>query len=80
MNVVSIGLRIAWIDRARALNEFVLTDTSLEYEDSHVYDAFKNYYYELLDEFRKYGRVIQLKICCNYQDYLRGNVYVQYER
>ena len=32
----------------------------------------------MLRELRSAGRVVQLKVCCNHQSHLRGNVYVQY--
>jgi hypothetical protein len=55
-------------------------DTSLEYEDKEVYNHFKAFYYDSLNEFRTVGPVIQFKVCCNYQIHLRGNVFVQFKK
>jgi len=55
-------------------------DLTLEFEDSELYQHFETFYYDVLPEFRAAGRVIQLKVCCNYEPHLRGNVYVQYSR
>jgi hypothetical protein len=57
----------------------LIIDEILEYEESDIKENFKVFYDEILVEFRKHGRVCQLLVCSNYQDHLRGNVYVQYE-
>ena len=56
------------------------SDIVLEYEDSELYQSFRDFYEDVLPEFRSCGEVIQFKVCCNYQAHLRGNVYVQFER
>jgi len=55
-------------------------DLTLEFEDSELYQHFETFYYDILPEFKSIGRVVQLKVCCNYEPHLRGNVYVQYSR
>ncbi|RZF37420.1 hypothetical protein LSTR_LSTR011697 [Laodelphax striatellus] len=54
------------------------TDVSLEYEDVETYSHFKEFFYDILPEFESCGDVRQLKVCCNYEPHLRGNVYVEY--
>ncbi|KAB7506383.1 U2 small nuclear ribonucleoprotein auxiliary factor subunit-related protein 1 [Armadillidium nasatum] len=54
------------------------TDISLEYSESERYNHYREFYYDVLPEFEKCGRVIQFKVCCNKSSHLRGNVYVQY--
>ncbi|KAK3594908.1 hypothetical protein CHS0354_020565 [Potamilus streckersoni] len=53
-------------------------DIVLEYEDSEIYNNFKEFYEDVLPEFKKLGRVVQFKVSSNYEPHLRGNVYVQY--
>lgn len=56
------------------------TDDILEYEDSERYQDFKNFYLDVLPEFKKYGKVVQFKVCSNHEPHLRGNVYVQFTK
>jgi len=58
----------------------VLVDLTLEFDDSDLYQHFESFYNDVLPEFQVIGRVVQLKVCCNYEPHLRGNVYVQYAR
>jgi hypothetical protein len=39
----------------------------------------REFYEDVLPEFRKHGKIIQFKVCCNPEPHLRGNVYIQYE-
>ncbi|XP_067124073.1 U2 small nuclear ribonucleoprotein auxiliary factor 35 kDa subunit-related protein 2-like [Centruroides vittatus] len=55
-------------------------DCNLEYEDSETYHHFCEFYDDVLPEFKKAGKVIQFKVCCNHEPHLRGNVYVQYSK
>ncbi|ELT97781.1 hypothetical protein CAPTEDRAFT_161525 [Capitella teleta] len=55
------------------------SDLSLEYEDSDVMRHFREFYEDVTPEFRALGRLVQFKVCCNYEPHLRGNVYIQYE-
>ncbi|XP_052219256.1 U2 small nuclear ribonucleoprotein auxiliary factor 35 kDa subunit-related protein 1-like isoform X2 [Dreissena polymorpha] len=64
----------------QGLSEEYDTDIVLEYEDSDVYQKFREFYEDTLPEFRSIGSVVQFKVCCNYQPHLRGNVYVAYSR
>jgi len=54
-------------------------DVALEYENSELIRDFREFYYDVLPEFQKHGKVIQFKVCCNLEAHLRGNVYVQYD-
>ncbi|XP_060602820.1 U2 small nuclear ribonucleoprotein auxiliary factor 35 kDa subunit-related protein 2-like [Ruditapes philippinarum] len=56
------------------------TDIVLEYEDSEVYQKFREFYEDTLPEFKVIGHMVQFKVCCNFQPHLRGNVYVSYSR
>lgn len=38
------------------------TDIMLEYEDSDTYKDFKTFFYDILPEFQKFGKVVQLKV------------------
>ncbi|CAL1279810.1 unnamed protein product [Larinioides sclopetarius] len=55
-------------------------DNVLEYEDKERYDDFRNFYNDVLPEFKKCGKVIQFKVCSNHEPHLRGNVYVQFSK
>lgn len=52
----------------------------MEYEYSAIYKHFLEFYQDSIPEFKLCGRVLQFKVCCNYEPHLRGNVYVQYDR
>jgi len=58
----------------------LIADITLEFEDSDIYQHFESFYFDVLPEFKAVGRVVQFKVCCNYEPHLRGNVYVQYHR
>ncbi|CAL4171557.1 unnamed protein product [Meganyctiphanes norvegica] len=62
-----------------ALLDGLDSDMALEYEDSETYQHFRTFFQDILPEFQKCGRVSQLRVCCNTNSHLRGNVYVQYE-
>lgn len=55
------------------------TDLTLEFEEGEIYDDFKQFYEDVLPEFKSVGQVIQFKVSCNFEPHLRGNVYVQYK-
>lgn len=55
------------------------TDVTLEYDDGELYQNFQDFYHDIVPEFRNYGKLIQVKVCNNYEPHLRGNVYVQYK-
>lgn len=57
-----------------------VSDLNLEYEDRELYHNFQEFYNDIVPEFKSVGKVIQVKVCCNYEPHLRGNVYVQYGR
>ncbi len=61
------------------LDEEYDCDIGLEFEESERYENFKDFYYDVLPEFQRFGRIIMFKVCLNSEPHLRGNVYVQYE-
>lgn len=40
---------------------------------------YREFYEDVVPELRKFGTLIQFKVCCNLEPHLRGNVYVQYQ-
>lgn len=38
------------------------TDLMLEYEDNDTYKEFKDFFYDVLPEFEKFGRIVQFKV------------------
>ncbi|CAF2078967.1 unnamed protein product [Rotaria magnacalcarata] len=54
-------------------------DIGLEFEESERYENFKDFFYDVLPEFERFGRVLMFKVCYNSGIHLRGNVYVQYK-
>ncbi|UJR35618.1 hypothetical protein I4U23_028368 [Adineta vaga] len=61
------------------LDEEYDLDIGLEFEESERYENFKDFYFDVLPEFERFGRVTTFKVCLNSEIHLRGNVYVQYE-
>ncbi|CAF1145886.1 unnamed protein product [Adineta ricciae] len=61
------------------LDEEYDLDIGLEFEESERYENFKDFYYDVLPEFERFGQVITFKVCSNSEIHLRGNVYIQYE-
>lgn len=54
-------------------------DAWLEHSEEDLQDSFVEFYYDVLPELRSVGKVVQFKVCCNYEPHLRGNVYAQFE-
>lgn len=54
-------------------------DLSLEFDRDEMYQHFREFFYDVLPEMEKCGRVRQFKVCCNQEGHLRGNVYVEYD-
>lgn len=48
------------------------TDIMLEYEESETYKEFKEFFYDVLSEFEKFGKVVQFKVS---QDLIKLNVH-----
>ena len=40
----------------------------------------RDFYHDTLPEFRRFGSVLQFKVCCNASAHLRGNLYVKYTK
>ncbi|XP_029639367.1 U2 small nuclear ribonucleoprotein auxiliary factor 35 kDa subunit-related protein 2 isoform X1 [Octopus sinensis] len=55
------------------------TDLTLEFEEGEIYENFKEFYEDVLPEFKAVAQVVQFKVSCNYEPHLRGNVYVQFK-
>lgn len=51
---------------------------SLEYTENEIMQHLKEFYDDILPEFEKYGKVVNMKICRNKIPHLRGNVCVEY--
>ncbi|XP_017784324.1 PREDICTED: U2 small nuclear ribonucleoprotein auxiliary factor 35 kDa subunit-related protein 2 [Nicrophorus vespilloides] len=56
------------------------SDSILEFETQETYDHFKEFFYDILSELEKLGRLKQIKVCCNKEPHLRGNVYVEFAK
>lgn len=54
------------------------TDSSLEFENRETYQHFKEFFFDVLPEIEKCGKIRQFKVCCNHESHLRGNVYVEF--
>lgn len=54
------------------------SDSGLEYENKERYEHFSEFFFDVLPEMEKCGRIRQFKVCCNREGHLRGNVYVEY--
>ncbi|KAL5005207.1 hypothetical protein ScPMuIL_018663 [Solemya velum] len=63
----------------QGLQEEYDTDVTLEYEDNELHKNFIEFYEDVIPEFKAIGRLVQAKVCCNYEPHLRGNVYIQYK-
>eukprot|EP01105_Mastigella_eilhardi_P028184 TRINITY_DN913_c0_g1_i1.p1 TRINITY_DN913_c0_g1~~TRINITY_DN913_c0_g1_i1.p1 ORF type:complete len:330 (+),score=56.99 TRINITY_DN913_c0_g1_i1:716-1705(+) len=53
-------------------------DADLEFDEVEIYRHFVEFFNDIHPEFQKFGEVVQLKVCRNHAQHLRGNVYVQY--
>ncbi|KAJ8726258.1 hypothetical protein PYW07_000956 [Mythimna separata] len=54
------------------------TDIMLEFEDSDTYKEYKEFFFDVLSEFEKFGRITQFKVCNNYEKHLRGNTFIEF--
>lgn len=54
------------------------SDSSLEFESRETYEHFREFFFDVLPELEKYGKIRLFKTCCNRETHLRGNVYVEY--
>lgn len=54
------------------------TDIALEFENSETRQHFCEFYNDVVPEFESLGRIKTLKLCCNTEIHLRGNLYVEY--
>ncbi|XP_047359436.1 U2 small nuclear ribonucleoprotein auxiliary factor 35 kDa subunit-related protein 1 isoform X2 [Vespa velutina] len=54
------------------------TDIALEFENSETRQHFCEFYNDVVPELEFLGRIKTLKLCCNTEIHLRGNLYVEY--
>jgi len=55
-------------------------DDDLEHSEEEIKDHFEKFWYDIVPEFRRYGKIEQMRVCRNHSHHLRGNVYVMYKR
>ncbi|CAI2177408.1 8740_t:CDS:10 [Funneliformis geosporum] len=53
-------------------------DDDLEYDEVEAEKHYFDFFEDVHTEFHHYGIIVQFKVCNNFQQHLRGNVYVQY--
>eukprot|EP00794_Sanderia_malayensis_P011239 gene11239-12419_t len=53
-------------------------DAGLEFDEDELYQNFREFYKDVVSEFKSCGDLYQFKVCSNFEQHLRGNVYVQY--
>mmetsp|Transcript_11048 Transcript_11048/g.12148 ORF Transcript_11048/g.12148 Transcript_11048/m.12148 type:complete len:274 (+) Transcript_11048:280-1101(+) len=54
-------------------------DDDLEYEESERYKHFEEFFYDVLPELERHGKISVLHICENNASHLRGNAIIEYE-
>lgn len=54
------------------------SDSCLEFEIYEIYNHYKEFFYDVIPEIEKFGRIKHFKTCCNHEPHLRGNVYVEF--
>lgn len=55
------------------------SDLTLEYNESDLYDDFKEFFDDVIPELQRFGRILHFVVCHNYEPHLRGHVYVEYD-
>ncbi|CAG8441957.1 2523_t:CDS:2 [Ambispora gerdemannii] len=55
-------------------------DDNLEFDDEEAERHYFEFFEDVHSEFLSHGKIVQFKVCSNFQPHLRGNVYVQYEK
>lgn len=54
------------------------SDSSLEFETSETHAHYREFFYDVIHELEKFGRIKLFKTCSNHEAHLRGNVFVEY--
>lgn len=54
-------------------------DIKLECTEQDIYEAFIEFYFDVLPEFEQIGKVTQFRVCYNLMPHLKGNVYVEFQ-
>ncbi|XP_018012337.1 splicing factor U2af small subunit A [Hyalella azteca] len=56
------------------------SDAMLEYDEADRRLHFREFFLDVTDEARKFGRICEVRVCANSAAHLRGNLYIRYER
>ncbi|XP_030749000.1 U2 small nuclear ribonucleoprotein auxiliary factor 35 kDa subunit-related protein 2 [Sitophilus oryzae] len=54
------------------------SDSSLEFEREDTYAHYRDFFFDVVPELEKCGKIRNFYTCCNHESHLRGNVYVEY--
>jgi len=54
-------------------------DDDLEFDEAEIIKNYNEFFGDVLPEFKKYGNMVNFKVCRNHASHLRGNVYAQYD-
>ncbi|KAL3266456.1 hypothetical protein HHI36_010628 [Cryptolaemus montrouzieri] len=52
--------------------------SSLEFESREIQEHFREFFFDVVPELEKCGKIRKFVACCNSEAHLRGNVYVEY--
>jgi hypothetical protein len=55
------------------------TEYGYHLDQRELYDAFIEFYNDVLPEFEQIGKVVQFRVCYNFLPHLRGNVFVEFQ-
>ncbi|XP_062551276.1 U2 small nuclear ribonucleoprotein auxiliary factor 35 kDa subunit-related protein 2 isoform X2 [Armigeres subalbatus] len=55
-------------------------DSSIEFDDDELYRCYKEFFFDIIEEFESFGKIAGIFVTRNYEPHLRGNVYVQYAK
>ncbi|KAF2367093.1 Zinc finger CCCH-type [Trinorchestia longiramus] len=56
------------------------SDAMLEYDESDQRQHFRDFFFDITDEAKKFGTLVEVRVCANTALHLRGSVYMRYER
>ncbi|KAF7266403.1 hypothetical protein GWI33_020278 [Rhynchophorus ferrugineus] len=54
------------------------SDSNLEFEKEDTYKCYTDFFYDVVSELEKCGKIRNFFACCNHESHLRGNVYIEY--
>ncbi|CAG9769155.1 unnamed protein product [Ceutorhynchus assimilis] len=55
------------------------SDSGLEFEKEDTYTNYKEFFFDVVMEMEKCGKIKNFFTCCNHEAHLRGNVYIQFK-